>query len=61
MMQNGISPAADEKLALKNPDQWSPEASNFIEVTSWATLKEIQDVKGPLITLYGPFWLTLLE
>ncbi|KAH8674427.1 hypothetical protein BGZ60DRAFT_429433 [Tricladium varicosporioides] len=46
MMQNGISPASDEKLVLKNPDQWSPEASNFIEVISWATLKEIRDVRA---------------
>jgi len=55
MMQNGISPATDEKLVLKNPDKWSPEASNFIEVTSWATLKEIEDVRDPLATLDKSF------
>lgn len=50
MMQKGISPVPDEKLVLTNPDQWSSEASNFIEVTSWATLKEIQDVSDLLST-----------
>lgn len=44
MMQNGSHPARDEKLTLKNPTRWSPEAANFVEVASWATLKEIQKV-----------------
>ncbi|CZT07004.1 uncharacterized protein RAG0_12589 [Rhynchosporium agropyri] len=41
MMQNGIPPEHG-KFVLKHPDRWSPEASNFLEVTSWGTLKEIQ-------------------
>jgi len=49
MMQKGVAPAQDEKLMLTHPDQWSSEASNFIEVTSWATLKEIQDVRNLLL------------
>lgn len=48
-MQKGVAPAQDEKLMLTHPDQWSSEASNFIEVTSWATLKEIQDVRNLLL------------
>ena len=46
MMQNGISPATDGKLVLKNPDCWSLEASNFLKVASWATLKEIREVRS---------------
>jgi hypothetical protein len=44
MMQNGISPIT-EKLVLKDPSRWSPEASNFLDIVSWATLKEIRDVR----------------
>lgn len=44
MMQNGISPIT-EKLVLKDPSRWSPEASNFLDIVSWATLKEIRDHK----------------
>ena len=51
MMQNGIPPEEDGKFVLKHPDRWSPEASNFLEVTSWGTLKEVQKVRGPLATL----------
>ncbi|KAH6704170.1 hypothetical protein BKA61DRAFT_581412 [Leptodontidium sp. MPI-SDFR-AT-0119] len=42
MIQNGIPPEEDGKFVLKHPDRWSPEASNFLEVTSWGTLKEIE-------------------
>ncbi|KAG9232709.1 hypothetical protein BJ875DRAFT_513936 [Amylocarpus encephaloides] len=45
MMQNGNSPTADEKLILKDPGRWSAEVSNFMDVASWATLKEIQNNK----------------
>jgi hypothetical protein len=55
MMQKGVSPATDEELVLKNPKQWSPEALNFIEIANWATLKEVLDVRGPLITLEESF------
>jgi hypothetical protein len=51
MMQNGIPPETDGKFVLTHPDRWSPEASNFLEVVSWATLNVVQDVSGPLITL----------
>ncbi|RDL36260.1 uncharacterized protein BP5553_06872 [Venustampulla echinocandica] len=44
MMQNNIPPAT-EKLVLNNPDQWSAEASDFLDIASWATLKEIQKVR----------------
>jgi hypothetical protein len=46
MMQNSIPPEADEKLVLKHPERWSPEASNFIEVTSWGTLKDLKEVRS---------------
>ena len=49
MMQKGISPAADEKLVLVNPEKWSPEGRNFVEVADWATLREIQNVRALLI------------
>jgi hypothetical protein len=42
MIQNGILPEADKKLTLKQPERWSPEASNFLEVTSWRTLKDTE-------------------
>ncbi|KAH7309361.1 hypothetical protein BKA65DRAFT_559574 [Rhexocercosporidium sp. MPI-PUGE-AT-0058] len=42
MMQNSIPPKEDGKFTLKHPDRWSPEASNFLEVTSWGTLNEIR-------------------
>ncbi|KAH6661611.1 hypothetical protein B0J14DRAFT_611950 [Halenospora varia] len=45
MMQNGIPPEADKKLTLKHPERWSAEASNFLEVTSWGTLKDIEKNK----------------
>jgi hypothetical protein len=48
MMQNGIPHG---KFVLTHPDRWSPEASNFLEVVSRATLKVIQNVSGPLIAL----------
>jgi hypothetical protein len=51
MIQNGIPPEEDGKFVLKHPDRWSPEASNFLEVTSWGTLKEIQKVRDPLAAL----------
>lgn len=44
MMQNGISPT-NEKLILKDPGSWSAEASNFLDVASWATLTEMHDVR----------------
>jgi hypothetical protein len=45
MMQNGIPPEVDGKIVLKHPDRWSPEARNFLEVTSWGTLKDIEKVR----------------
>ncbi|PVH71744.1 hypothetical protein DL98DRAFT_596688 [Cadophora sp. DSE1049] len=42
MMQNGIPPEMDVKIVLKHPERWSPEVSNFLEVVSWSTLKDIQ-------------------
>jgi len=47
MMQNGIPPEQDRKFVLKHPERWSPEASNFLEVTSWGTLREVQKVYVP--------------
>lgn len=46
MMQNGIPPEEDGEFVLKHPDRWLLEASNFLEVTSWGTLREIQKVRG---------------
>ncbi|CZT53524.1 uncharacterized protein RSE6_15145 [Rhynchosporium secalis] len=51
MMQNGIPPE-DGKFVLKHPDRWSPEASNFLEITSWGTLNEIQ--KHRFLTVISP-------
>ncbi|KAH7309370.1 hypothetical protein BKA65DRAFT_543563 [Rhexocercosporidium sp. MPI-PUGE-AT-0058] len=45
MMQNGIAPETDGKLVLMHPERWSPEASNFLEVTSWGTLTDINKNK----------------
>jgi hypothetical protein len=45
MMQNGIPPESDGKFALKHPERWSAEASNFLEVASWGTLKDIDKVR----------------
>lgn len=50
MMQNGIPPETDEKLVLKHPERWSAEASNFLEVASWGTLKDVKEVRAQ-----GPF------
>ncbi|KAH6662706.1 hypothetical protein B0J14DRAFT_610274 [Halenospora varia] len=58
MMQNGIPPEADKKLTLKHPEQWSAEASNFLEVISWGTLKDIKKnkfLKYVLLTVIKPF------
>ncbi|KAH8799390.1 hypothetical protein F5884DRAFT_838635 [Xylogone sp. PMI_703] len=46
-LSDGITPATDEELVLSDPDRWSSEASEFLEVASWATLKEVQDVRAP--------------
>jgi len=49
MMENGSRPGTEDKLILSRPDQWSPEASNFLYVTSWGTLRDIEEVgKVPL-------------
>jgi hypothetical protein len=46
MLQNGICPPTDEELVLKDPDnRWSSEVKNFLAVASWATLKEMHDVR----------------
>jgi len=55
MMQNGVSPTMDEKLVLRDPGGWSPEASNFLDVASWATLKEMHDVRR-LSVFVGEFF-----
>jgi hypothetical protein len=44
IMQNGIAPETDGKFVLTHPERWLPEASNFLEVTSWGTLKDIHKV-----------------
>lgn len=49
MMQNGIPPKGDGKFTLQHPDRWSPEAANFLDITSWGTLKDIQKVSTYLI------------
>ncbi|KAH7370279.1 hypothetical protein BKA65DRAFT_471499 [Rhexocercosporidium sp. MPI-PUGE-AT-0058] len=41
MIQNGIASETDGKLVLMHPERWSPKASNFLEVTSWGTLIDI--------------------
>jgi hypothetical protein len=46
MMQNGIPPETEGKLVLRHPKLWSPEVSNFLEVTSWGTLNDIQKVRS---------------
>jgi hypothetical protein len=53
MMQNGIPPEEDGKFGLKHPDRWSSEASNFLAVTSWGTLNEVQKVRGTFVVLSG--------
>jgi len=59
MMQNGIAPETDGKLVLMHPERWSPEASNFLEVTSWGTLTDINKV-GESLGCYSRKHLTPL-
>jgi hypothetical protein len=47
MMQNGIPPDSEGKLALKHLERWSAEASNFLEVVFWGTLNDIDEVSPP--------------
>lgn len=44
MMEDGSRPETKEKLVLRRPERWSPEASNFLHVASWRTLKDIEEV-----------------
>jgi hypothetical protein len=44
MMQNGIPPEPGHDLVLRHPDRWSPEAANFLAVTSWGSLHDLDNV-----------------
>lgn len=33
-----------DKIKLKNPERWSAEAANFLEITSWGSLKDFTAV-----------------
>lgn len=44
MMQTGIPPDPGHGLILRHPDQWSPEAANFLAVTSWGSLDDLDNV-----------------
>ena len=45
MMEQGSPPETEEKLVLRHPGPWSPEASNFLYITNWGTLKDIEEVR----------------
>jgi hypothetical protein len=45
MMEQGSPPDTEGKLVLRHPKQWSPEASNFLYITNWGTLKDIEEVR----------------
>ncbi|OBT70885.1 hypothetical protein VF21_09993 [Pseudogymnoascus sp. 05NY08] len=44
MMQRGIPPDPGHGLILKHPNQWSPEAANFLAVASWSSLDVLDNV-----------------
>jgi hypothetical protein len=44
MMQDGIPPDPGHDLILRHPDQWSPEAANFLAVASWGNLDDLDNV-----------------
>ncbi|PSS18325.1 hypothetical protein M430DRAFT_18928 [Amorphotheca resinae ATCC 22711] len=43
MMEGGSRPEREDKLVLSHPEQWSPQASNFLYATQWGTLKDIEE------------------
>jgi hypothetical protein len=45
MMEGGSRPEREDKLVLSHPEQWSPQASNFLYATQWGTLKDIEEVR----------------
>ncbi|KFY92473.1 hypothetical protein V500_04178 [Pseudogymnoascus sp. VKM F-4518 (FW-2643)] len=45
MMQTGIPPDPGHGLILRHPDQWSPEAANFLAVASWSSLDVLDNNK----------------
>lgn len=55
MMEKGSPPETKGGLILSNPEKWSPEASNFLYVTSWGTLKDIESVRRscPILFVYS--------
>jgi len=44
MMEDGTSTDDSQKLCLQHPDQWSAEASNFLDVASWGKLDDVVSV-----------------
>jgi hypothetical protein len=54
-------PEAKGELILSNPEKWSPEASNFLYVTSWGTLKDIESVRKSCPTLSRTVLINLIE
>jgi hypothetical protein len=44
MMENGLPPPNENKLALRNPEPWSKVAVNFITVADWGTLDDVKSV-----------------
>ena len=50
MMENDTRPNRDGKLALKHPGNWSARASNFVNVASLGTLKDIEQVGGMVLS-----------
>jgi hypothetical protein len=58
-MEQGSPPDTQEKLVLRQPEQWSPEASNFLYITNWGTLKDIEKVRKVCLLLAHIF-LTVL-
>jgi hypothetical protein len=49
MMENDTPPNQDGKLALKHPEKWSIRASNFVNVASLGSLKDIEKVRGTVL------------
>jgi hypothetical protein len=53
MMQKGVvteEGGESGDLVLQSPELWSAEAENFLKVSSWAPLADIQKVRD----VYGP-------
>jgi hypothetical protein len=63
-MQNGIPPNSDRNLVLRHPERWSLEAANFLAVTSWGSLHDLNNVSHmtkirTILPTYLPTYLLL--